>query len=158
MRILLDGLERIMTALAAACLLGMALVTGCDVFGRAAFNTPLFGSEEIVTILATLALGLSLPYVHTQRVHIGVEIVTRRLPRVVRRRLALATDSAACALFALVTWRMAVYAGTLERSGEVSMNLELPEYLVVYALAFGFAVFSVRIARDVLTLFSKDGN
>ncbi|WP_461210422.1 TRAP transporter small permease [Desulfocurvus sp. DL9XJH121] len=154
---MLDRLEKLMTALAAACLLGMALVTGCDVLGRAAWNTPLFGSEEIVTILATLALGLSLPYAHVQRVHIGVEIVTRRLSRRVRNRLALGTDLAACALFCLVTWRMTLYAGTLKRSGEVSMNLELPEYFVVYALAFGFAVFSVRILRDVLTLFSKDG-
>lgn len=153
---LLQKLETTMKVLAAACLMGMALMTGADVLGRAAFNTPIFGSEEIVTILATLAIGLSLPYAHTQRVHIGVEIVTRRLSRRARRIIGLCTDSAALALFTLVAWRMFTYAGTLKESGEVSMNLELPEYLVVYALAFGFAAFALAVARDVCAFFAKE--
>lgn len=154
---LLTRLETVMKVLAAACLMGMALMTGADVFGRAAFNSPIFGSEEIVTILATLAIGLSLPYAHTQQVHIGVEIVTRRLSRRTRKIIKLVTDFAALCLFALVAWRMYLYAGTLERSGVVSMNLELPEYLVVYALSFGFGAFALCVARDVLLFFRKEG-
>ncbi|BBD10051.1 TRAP transporter small permease [Desulfovibrio ferrophilus] len=154
---LLAKLEAVMKILAACCLMGMAFLTGADVLGRGGFNTPIFGSEEIVTILATLAVGLSLPYAHSQRVHIGVEIVVRRFSRRTRDIIKLITDLAALALFALVCWRMALYAGTLNRAGTVSMNLELPEYYVVYALGFGFLVFALGIFGDVMRFFSKDG-
>jgi hypothetical protein len=33
-------------------------------------------------------------------------------------------------LFGLVTWRMTLYAHTMQESGEVSISLELPEYFV----------------------------
>jgi len=155
---LLARLETVMKILAAACLMGMALVTGADVLGRGAFNTPIFGSEEIVTILATLALGFSLPYAHTQRVHVGVEIFVQRATRRTRAILDMGSNLAACALFALVCWRMVDYAGTLKNAGTVSMNLELPEYCVVYALGFGFLVFSLNIAGDVIRALAKEGN
>lgn len=155
---LLAKLETAMKILAACCLMGMTLLTGADVLGRGTFNTPIFGSEEIVTILATLALALSLPYAHTQGVHIGVEIVVSRLSRRTRDLVKLLTDLTALALFALVCWRMAAYASTLRQAGTVSMNLELPEYCVVYALGFGFLVFALNILGDVLRYFIKDGN
>lgn len=153
---LLARLETVMKVLAACCLMGMALLTGADVFGRGVFNTPIFGSEEIVTILATLAVGFSLPYAHSQRVHIGVEILVRRLSRAKRVAIGLLTNLTAAGLFALVCWRMVDYAGTLKRAGTVSMNLELPEYCVVYALGFGFLVFALNIAGDLIRAFGGE--
>ncbi|MBU1002297.1 MAG: TRAP transporter small permease [Proteobacteria bacterium] len=154
---LLAKLETAMKVLAACCLMGMTLLTGADVLGRGTLNIPIFGSEEIVTILATLAIGLSLPYAHSQRVHIGVEIVVRRFSRRTRDIIKLLTDLAALALFTLVCWRMAIYATTLRQAGTVSMNLELPEYYVVYVLGFGFMVFALNLLGDVLSFFNKDG-
>jgi TRAP-type C4-dicarboxylate transport system permease small subunit len=155
---LLDHLELAMRALACCCLMGMALLTGADVAGRGLFNTPVFGSEELTAILATLAVALCLPYAHAQGVHIGVEILVSRLPRRIRRPMALATNTTAAALFAVVAWRMVDYARTLRASGQVSMNLGLPTHPVVLALAFGFAMFALFLARDVLRHFSaKDG-
>ncbi|MCK9241289.1 TRAP transporter small permease [Desulfocurvus sp.] len=155
---LLDRLESAMRALACCCLMGMALLTGADVAGRGLLDTPLFGSEELTAILATLAVALCLPYAHAQGVHIGVEVLISRLPRRVRRRVALATGATAMLLFAVVAWRMVDYALTLRASGQLSMNLGLPTYPVVLALAFGFAMFTLFLARDVLRLLTaKDG-
>ncbi len=158
LRRILDGLERAMQRVAAACLLGMALLTGSDVVGRAAFNHPIFGTEELVAMLAVLVIGLSLPYTHSQGSHIGVELVVSRLPRRLRRGLRRATDGLSMALFAVVAWRMAVYGWTRQQSGVVSMNLELPDYLVVYALAVCFAVFALRIGLDVLADMLPEGH
>ena len=153
MKILINVLRRAefaMRVMAAFCLVGMALMTGADVVGRGLFNAPIFGSEEIVAILAVIAVGFSLPYAHSQRVHIGVELLMIRMSNKVQTVVKILTDLTATVLFAIVTWRMALYAGTLERSGVVSMNLELPEYMVVYALAFGFGVFALRLVMDVV--------
>lgn len=152
----LDRLTIWMRNGAAACLMGMALVTVVDVVGRA-FDHPLFGSEEIVTILAVLAVGLSLPYAHQQRSHIGVELFFRHLPRRGRRVLGTATLHLSFVLFVLVSWRMWLYGDTMRESGVLSMNLELPEYLVVYALGVGFVVFALALGRDLLRSLRDGG-
>lgn len=149
--------ERIMRIIAAACLAGMAAMTGADVFLRGAFNTPIFGCEEIVAILGVVAVGFALPYAHYQKSHIGVEILVRRLPRRAREVLGLLTNLATLLLVGIITWRMFLYAGSLAESGEVSMNLELPEYYVVYVLSLGFFVYALCLLADVLKFFRKRG-
>ncbi|EGB14767.1 Tripartite ATP-independent periplasmic transporter DctQ component [Pseudodesulfovibrio mercurii] len=149
--------EKIMRIIAAISLVGMAAMTGADVFLRGAFNTPIFGCEEIVAILGVIAVGFALPYAHYQKSHIGVEILVRRLPRRVREPLELLTTLATLFLVGIITWRMFLYAGTLAESGEVSMNLELPEYYVVYVLAFGFFVYALCLLADVVKFFRKRG-
>ncbi|WP_419786963.1 TRAP transporter small permease [Pseudodesulfovibrio sp.] len=150
---LLDRAERVMRAIASACLMGMALLTGADVFMRGVFNAPIFGSEEIVTILGIVVIGFALPYAHYQKSHIGVEILVRHLSRRTRRGLKLLTNTATLALIGIITWRMFLYGQALEESGEVSMNLELPEYMVVYLLAFGFLAYTVCLLADIVKFF-----
>lgn len=152
---LLDKARVYMRAVAAFCLCCMALVTGTDVVGRL-MGSPVFGSEEIVTMLAVFVVGLSLPDAHAQRSHIGVEIFVRYMPRALRRALRLITTITALVLFSIVTWRMADYGLTMRESGVRSMNLQLPEYLVVFVLGFGFLIFTLHLLRDVLELFNPN--
>ncbi|MCJ2164821.1 MULTISPECIES: TRAP transporter small permease [unclassified Pseudodesulfovibrio] len=150
---LLSVTEKVMRVIAAVCLVSMAAMTGADVFFRGAFNSPIFGCEEIVAILGVIAVGFSLPYTHYQKSHIGVEILVRRLPKRTRDACKLVTNAATLFLVAIITWRMFLYAGTMSDSGVVSMNLELPEYWVVYVLSFGFFVYSVCLIMDIITFF-----
>jgi len=151
---ILGKTEKIMRVIAACCLFGMALMTGADVIMRGTFNTPIFGCEEIVSILGVIAVAFALPYTHFQKSHIGVEILVRRFSKKVRNRIKLVTNSATLALVCIVAWRMYLYAQTLGKSGEVSMNLELPEYYVVYVLAFGFFVYAICLVKDVVKFFT----
>jgi len=151
----LSLIEKGMRIIAATSLVGMAAMTGADVFSRGVFNTPIFGCEEIVTILGVIAVGFALPYTHFQKSHIGVEILVRRLPRKWRALCSLLTTTATLFLVAIITWRMYLYAGSLAKSGEVSMNLELPEYYVVYILAFGFLIYSICLIADIVNFFKK---
>lgn len=151
----LNSLQNVMKGIGSACLALMALITCLDVCGRGFFNTPIFGSEELVTILAVLAIGLALPSAHVERSHIGVELFIRMLPKRARVVTRFITESLALLLFSLVTWRMWTYAGTIRESGEVSMNLELPTYYVIYALSGCFFAFVLMILRDLVTLIQK---
>jgi len=143
----LAGLMRVAACL---CLLAMALLTVADITGRLN-KSPIFGSEEIVTFLAVMALGLSLPYAHSHRSHIGVEVFVQLLSTRVRRRLKFFRETLSVLFFAMVTVMMAVYARDKHLSGEVSMNLGLPEYIFVYILAGCFAVTTVAMLLDLIT-------
>lgn len=88
----LDKMQDKMKVLAAVCLMGMCLMTCTDVFLRAAFNLPVFGTEEIVSIFAILAIAFSLPYAHKKDVHIGVELLVRLLSKRTQSIIKLITQ------------------------------------------------------------------
>lgn len=154
---ILARVEQAMKIVAAACLMGMALVTGADVYCRAAFNKPVYGAEEIVGILAVIVAGFAMPYAHSQGSQIGVEALFNHLGKKTRNMLSCITGLTSSALFFVVAWRMYLYAESLKRSGQVSLNLELPTYNVVYALAFAFAVFAVFLLKDAIRAVAKGG-
>ena len=139
-----------MKVIGAVCLVGMTFLTCADVVGRF-FRHPIFGAVEIVGFMATLAVAMALPYTHVERGHIGVEILVRMLPRRFQHIIDLCTSILSFCLFGIITWRMFVYAHTMQKSGEVSMNLELPEYIIIYLVGFCFLVFTLIIIKDIIT-------
>ncbi|MFP4071601.1 MAG: TRAP transporter small permease [Desulfovibrionales bacterium] len=154
---ILDRLGTIMKVLAAIGLMAMALLTGADVLGRTLWNTPVFGTEEIVSIFAALVVGFSLPYTHRQGSHIGVEFFVQRISSGKRRSIEFITNLASSVLFTVVAWQMVLYGLNLKRSDTVSMNLGLPTYYVLFVLGFCFLVFALFLFRDVVRGFPRTG-
>ncbi len=151
---IVDWLLVKMKIVGAVCLVGMTLLTCADVVGRA-FGYPIFGSVEIVGFMATLAVVMALPYTHQVNGHIGVELVVRWLPEKTQTIIDISTGILSLLLFALVTWRMVVYARTMQKSGEVSMNLELPEHVIIYVAAFCLLVFTLNISQTIINNIRK---
>jgi TRAP-type C4-dicarboxylate transport system permease small subunit len=143
-----------MKIIGAGCLVGMMLLTCVDVVGRA-FGYPIFGSVEIVGFMATLAVVMAMPYTHQVQGHIGVEIIVRLFSEKTQTVIEICTGLISLILFAVVSWRMTVYANTMKASGEVSMNLELPEYLVVYVTAVCLLIFTLIILQDLINNIRK---
>lgn len=142
----------------AFCLVGMTALTCADVVGRF-FGHPIFGSVELVGYMAILTVAAALPFTHKARGHIGVELLVRLLSQRTQALIELSTGMLSLVLFAIVTWRMFLYAGTIKASGEVSMNLGFPEYLLIYAVSFCFLVFVLHILHDIkLNLDRLRGN
>ena len=151
----LDKLQKKMKMLGAISLMGMVCVTCCDVVGRF-FGYPIFGSEEIVTFLVTLVVAFSLPFSHQEKIHVGVEIIVRLLKPKTRAITKFCTDLVTLALMITITVMMYDFAYTTQESGEGSMNLELPEYMIIYALATCFFVLNFYVLKDVVLFFKKD--
>ena len=157
MRIFWNSIDWILDKLkiaGAICLMVMMLLTCVDVVGRM-FRHPVFGSVEIVAFMATLTVAFALPYTHKLGGHIGVELVIRMLSKRTQIVIEICTGVVSLALFAVITWRMGIYAHTMNQAGEVSMNLRLPEHLIVYALSFCLLIATLTILRDVLLHIKK---
>lgn len=150
----IEWIMRMLRTAGAICLMGMTLLTCADVVGRY-LGHPIFGSVEIVGFMATLTVAAALPYTHQMKGHIGVEILVSRFSEKTQTLIDICTGLLSLALFALVTWRMGLYANTMRKSGEVSMNLGFPEYVIIYAVAFCFLIFFLMIVRELVQNVQK---
>jgi TRAP-type C4-dicarboxylate transport system permease small subunit len=145
-------LSRAMKIGGAACLVVMSALTCVDVVGRF-FKHPLFGTVELVGFMGVLAVALSLPFTHETNGHIGVELLMRRCSSRTQKIMETITGLLGFVLFAVVAWRMGVHALQLKRAGEVSINLQLPEYIVVWVVAVCCLVVAVTILKGVIDRF-----
>ncbi|MBW2682314.1 MAG: TRAP transporter small permease [Deltaproteobacteria bacterium] len=138
----------------AVFLFGMAVLTCLDVIGRL-FKHPIFGSVELVSFMGVIAVACSLPFTHIEGGHIGVELVVRKFSRKTRNIIKLCTEVLSLILFSLVTWKMFEYYIKVKNSGELSMNLQLPEYWVIFLLGCGFVILTIAIAYSILKTISN---
>jgi len=144
----LDRFSSLLRGVGAIALTCMMLLTVVDVIGRY-FKYPIFGSVEFVGFLATIVVAAALPYTYEGNGHVGVEILVRMFSKKTQLIIDLFTRTLSLALFCIITWQMFLYAGDIQKTGEVSMNLEFPIYYIVYLLGFGLLVFSFTILETI---------
>ncbi|HEJ84122.1 MAG: TRAP transporter small permease [Deltaproteobacteria bacterium] len=150
----LDWLSDILKKGGSFFLVGMMALTCADVIGRM-FGYPILGAVELVMAMTTLAIGMGLPFTHRSRGHVGVEILIRLFSARTQTIIELCTSTLSFLLFAIVTWRMFVYARTLQNTGEETVNLALPLFIFIYALSFCLIIFTLTIFRDILANIQK---
>jgi TRAP-type transport system small permease protein len=148
---LIDGLERKMRGLGAFCLMAMVILTCTDIIGRV-FSRPIFGTEELISFLMVIVLGTALPLSHKEKIHVGVEIVFRLFSAPIRVALTLITTTVSLALMVIIAVMMFDYAKAIRDAGQVSMNLQFPEYTIIFALAVCFMIMNLLILRDIIVL------
>jgi len=144
----LDKFSGILKFIGAVAITAMMLLTVVDVIGRF-FKYPIFGSVELVGFLATIIVAAALPYTYKMDGHVGVEILVRLLSEKTQLIIDLFTRTLSLILFSIVAWQMFLYAADIQKTGEVSMNLEFPIYYIVYLLAFGLVIFSITILEMI---------
>ncbi len=150
----LDKFSDFLKMIGMTALVCMMLLTVVDVIGRF-FKYPIFGSVELVGFFATIIVATALPYTYKMDGHVGVEILVRLLSKKTQLIIDIITRVISLALFCLITWQMFLYAADIKHSGEVSMNIEFPIYLIVYLLAFGLLAFTVTIIETILKNFKE---
>lgn len=144
-----DRLVEALRGLGGIALVGMMMLTCFDVVFRA-FGKPIFGAVEIVSFLATILLACAMPQTHQENGHVGVDLLVRKLSPKTQSIVDSVTNVTSALLFGLVCWRMFRYAGTMKASGEVSMTLEFPAYILVYVVAVAFGVLALVIATGAV--------
>lgn len=151
---ILSFLSEKLKMIGALCLFGMAAMTCADVIGRL-FGHPIFGSVELVSFMGVIAIATTLSFTHEHKGHIGVELFVMKLSSRTRNLIDLCTGSITLALFAVVTWRMVDYGLKMQSSGELSMNLKLPEYVVIFFLACCFFIYCGTILGTLFQTLAK---
>jgi TRAP-type C4-dicarboxylate transport system permease small subunit len=143
------GLVYVLAAAAGLGILAMMGVTCVDVVLRA-IGSPLTGAYDIVKLAGALTIACALPYTTAVKGHVAIEYFFHKLSwrgRVVVDTLARLLGMA---LFSVLAWQSVRYGASLQRSGQVTLTLQLPVYWVPYVVAFSCGVVVLVILHNLL--------
>ena len=124
-------------ALGIAVLIACALITVVDVIGRRTLGLSLPGLIDLSQLPVMTGVFLCLPYAFERRAKFEVDLVFGRLPRPVRRALALLWSMACAGFLALIVWHAGRAAGQVLEYGERSPTLALPMIFYWLPILFG---------------------
>ena len=122
----------------------IAFATVVDVLLRWLFNSPISGFNEIISMGLAVAISATFPAGAAQRVNLTVDFLSRQISQ---RSLAWLKVFGAVVLllfYALLSWRIGVYALELSARNAVTLYLNIPMGPVIAAVS-AFLVISALV-------------
>jgi TRAP-type C4-dicarboxylate transport system permease small subunit len=144
-------ISRLLNGIAMTSLIFLMSLTIVDVILRG-FNNPLVGTYELVALAGAVAIGFSMPRTATLRGHIYVDFLITKFSRRVRNLFNIATRLLVLLLLFFIGWNLFKYGGDLQRSGEVSLTLQMPFYPVVYGIGICCFVQCLVMVCDIMKI------
>jgi len=129
----INGISRFFNIIAGISLTFLMVLTITDVILRG-FKSPVPGTYEVVAFAGAVVIGFSMPLTSWLRGHIFVDFFILKFSQKGRDIFNIATRCMVIVLFFLIGWNMIKYAMDLQKSGEVSLTLQMPFYPVAYGV------------------------
>jgi TRAP-type C4-dicarboxylate transport system permease small subunit len=145
-----------MNSISEIVLVCMMLLTVTDVLFRILGASPIIGTYELVAVAGAIVIGFAVPRTSWDKGHVFVDILTENRSRTVKNTFFIITRIAGIIVMAFLAWNLLRKGIHLQKSGEVSMTLHVPNFPAAYALAFCFFVESITLITDIFRI-SEDG-
>jgi len=146
-----NGLSRFFNVIAGISLTFLMLLTVMDVILRA-LKRPIVGTYELVAFSGAVVIGFAVPLTSWLRGHIFVDFFILRFSQKVRNIFNITTRCLVFVLFFLIGWNLIKYGMDLQKSGEVSLTLQMPFYPVAYGVAVCCFVQCLVLICDVIKI------
>ncbi len=146
-----ERIGKVLNVIAGISLTFLMLLTITDVILRM-FKRPVVGTYEMVAFAGAVVIGFSMPLTSWVRQHIFVDFLILKFSQRVRDIFNIATRSLVMALFFLVGWNMFKYAWDLQKSGEVSLTLQMPFYPVAYGVGVCCFILCLVFICDIVKI------
>ena len=151
----IKGLSRFFNVIAGISLTFLMLLTVMDVILRA-LKRPIVGTYELVAFSGAVVIGFAVPLTSWLRGHIFVDFFILRFSQKVRNIFNITTRCLVIVLFFLIGWNLIKYGMDLQKSGEVSLTLQMPFYPVAYGVAVCCFVQCLVLICDVIKIFGGE--
>jgi TRAP-type C4-dicarboxylate transport system permease small subunit len=148
----INGLSRFLNIIAGISLTFLMLLTVMDVILRA-LRSPIVGTYELVAFSGAIVIGFAVPLTSWVRGHIYVDFFILRFSQKVRNIFNITTRCLVTVLFFLIGWNLIKYGMDLQKSGEVSLTLQMPFYPVAYAVGVCCFVQCLVLICDIAKIF-----
>jgi len=150
----LSGVEKIgkfLNVIAGISLTFLMLLTITDVILRM-FKKPVVGTYELVAFAGAVVIAFSMPLTSYIRQHIFVDFFILKFSLKVRNIFNIVTRCLVIALFLLIGWNMFKYARDLQKSGEVSLTLQMPFYPIAYGVGVCCFILCLVFVCDIIKI------
>jgi len=129
----INGISRFLNIIAGISLTFLMLLTIADVILRG-FKSPVPGTFEMVAFAGAVVIGFSLPRTSWLRAHIFVDFFILKFSQKGRDIFNIVTRCVVILLFFLIGWNLIKFGIDLQKSGEVSLTLQMPFYPIAYGV------------------------
>ncbi len=148
----LKGFTSLLNIIAGITLTFMMSITVADVILRS-FRRPIVGTYELVAFSGAVVIGFSLPFTSWVRGHIYVDFIISRFSKKIRNAFNIVTRCMVIWLFLMIGWNLIKYGMDLQKSGEVSLTLQMPFYPVAYGIGICCFIQCLVIGCDLLKIY-----
>ena len=138
-------ISKLMSRIASVILFLMMLLTIVDVFLRKVFSRSLLGTVEVTEFMLVILIFFSLAQTEIFNSHVKVDLVVGRFNERVQGLTDMITQFVCFLISGLITWSTLVYSEKMRAIGEVSQDLWIPKYPLIYIVAVGCAVLSFTL-------------
>lgn len=146
-----DRLEEILISV----LLGVAtLLVFAQVVARYVFNKGITWAPELVQhlFLWTVMIGASYGFKHG--VHLGVDVLMKKLPVLQRRLMALVAVVISFGFTGYMAYLSFFYVHDAYKMELLTVDLQIPQWIPHLALPFGFTLISIRLIQVFFWVYS----
>lgn len=131
----LDAVDRAVRWVIIAASAAMIGLVSAQVLLRYAFNSSIDWSDEVSRLLFVWCMFLAIPLGIREGAHVGIELLTAKLPAAMREQLTKACALVAAALMVVVVWQTAKVAWLTWDELMQSLNISANWFMVPVALA-----------------------
>lgn len=132
---LLHSIARGFSLLGGIALTALTLMTCYSVIGRNFFESPLTGDFELTGIACGMAIASFMPLCQWERGHIIVDFFTAQCSPSVNAALDRLGAGGMAGVYALLSWRSALAAGSAYENQGASMLLGFPDWILLVGMA-----------------------
>ncbi len=150
-----NGLTRFINVIAGISLTFLMLLTIADVILRF-FKIPIVGTYELVAFSGAVVIGFSLPLTSWMRGHIFVDFFIIKFSKKVQNVFNIATRCFVFFLFFLMGWNLFKYAVDLQKSGEVSLTLQMPFYPITFGVGICCFIQCLVMVCDIVKVLGGE--
>ncbi|MFH1124968.1 MAG: TRAP transporter large permease subunit [Pseudomonadota bacterium] len=118
----------------------MMLLTAADVLLRYIFDSPITGSYELSEFMMAVLVAFGLAYTAVHKGHINVDLLISKAGPRSQAVINTITALLGVGFFALMAWRIILYAEKIRVDGYTSQSLAIPIYPFVYIVGIGCAI------------------
>jgi TRAP-type C4-dicarboxylate transport system permease small subunit len=137
--------------LAGVCFFALMLLVLANIIMRNAFGQPITGTIDLVELLTVTGLGFALAHCEMNNGNIAMSIVTDKLPKRMQKIIDIAICLIALIFWAVVVWRMFVFAEATLANGRVTPTAEIPLYPFIFILGINVICLCVALVFKLAT-------
>jgi len=139
--------------LAGVCFFAVMALVLANIILRNVFRLPILGTVELVGLLTSTGLGLALSNCEMKDGNISMDVLTEKLPRKAQKIIEIFVYVIALCFWAIVVWRIFIFAGTSFINGRVTATASIPIFPFIFLLGINVFLLCAVLAYKLVCAF-----